>query len=501
MAPPPDAGHRGGCHHTAMSGPLPLVLVVPAMLAVAGAISPANGQAPGVPIERSAPLNRDAAVMENLARLRDSGRGMDTAAVKAGLAQPTPAPVTLPPCRTTPLRPAEVWKSAQQSRLWIGWHYLCHKCDHWHANLAGGYPLTSDGVVATCHHVADPGPDIREGRLVAVDADGQAWPVTAVLAANRDMDACLLRVEGLKSPALPLNDQIQPGDPAYLLSSPLGVSGYFSSGMVNRFFWSPKLPSTGAAPEDPAFLRINVSTDWAPGSSGSPVLDACGNAICHVATISHLGEGKSAAGKDVAHLTLHEGIPARSLITLARHCSEEAARPADAAPRATFAALREAISSQDFTRATTLADALEPECTDDSARRQLLAARFLVAAGTRNEPAAGDLATRLAESAGAGDATTLNEAAWKLVTAFAAPQPATLTAADRAASRSVELHQRRDPASLDTLARIRFLQSQKDEAIRLQEEAVALAEGDLKSQLEKTLASYRAGTLPDVSEG
>ena len=34
-------------------------------------------------------------------------------------------------------------------------------------------------------------------------------------------------------------------------------------------------------------LRVNVSTDWAPGSSGSAVLDQCGNVIGHVSTISH----------------------------------------------------------------------------------------------------------------------------------------------------------------------------------------------------------------------
>ena len=74
---------------------------------------------------------------------------------------------------------------------------------------------------------------------------------------------------------------VRPGDAAYCLSDPLGVTGYFSEGMVNRFFRKPDNKGT----EDEA-LRLHVSTDWAPGSSGSPVLDQCGNAIGHVSMIA-----------------------------------------------------------------------------------------------------------------------------------------------------------------------------------------------------------------------
>ena len=37
-------------------------------------------------------------------------------------------------------------------------------------------------------------------------------------------------------------------------------------------------------------LRLNVSTDWAPGSSGAAVLDERGNVIGHVSTISPMSE-------------------------------------------------------------------------------------------------------------------------------------------------------------------------------------------------------------------
>ena len=40
----------------------------------------------------------------------------------------------------------------------------------------------------------------------------------------------------------------------------------------------------------------------------------------------------------------------------------------------------------------------------------------------------------------------------------------------------------------------------KDEAIRTEEQAVAVAEGEMKAELEKTLAAYREGKLPEVKE-
>jgi hypothetical protein len=72
-------------------------------------------------------------------------------------------------------------------------------------------------------------------------------------------------------------------------------------------------------------LRVNVSTDWAPGSSGAAVVDECGNVIGHVATIAPLAEGgnnRNNAKKpndrfDGATLiTLHEAIPAAAIKAL-----------------------------------------------------------------------------------------------------------------------------------------------------------------------------------------
>jgi hypothetical protein len=70
-----------------------------------------------------------------------------------------------------------------------------------------------------------------------------------------------------------------------------------------------------------------------------------------------------------------------------------------------------------------------------------------------------------------------------------------LKLAETLANRANEGSKGKDPGILDTVARIKYMQGQKDEAIALQSKAVDLAEGDMKTQLEKTLESYKRGEL------
>jgi hypothetical protein len=69
--------------------------------------------------------------------------------------------------------------------------------------------------------------------------------------------------------------------------------------------------------------RLNVSTDWAPGSSGSAVLDECGNVIGHVANISTPRAETPARTEDAkvpkpAPIVFQEAVTARDVLRLIR---------------------------------------------------------------------------------------------------------------------------------------------------------------------------------------
>jgi S1-C subfamily serine protease len=285
-------------------------------------------QAPGVPIE-GAPVARDGKTLAGAEALRAAGKLLNREAVNALLAKPQPARVALPPAGTQPLGAREVCGRARAALVRVGWYFKCQRCDKWHLNLSGGYALTADGVVGTCHHVlAAEKIEMREGYLVAATVDGTAWPVRTVLACDAGMDAAIVAVDGLRCEPLALNDQVAPGDPAYLFSDPLGVSGYFSAGLVNRFYWRQGQAGDATTLAGAKALRVHVSTDWAPGSSGAAVLDACGNVIGHVSTIAVLSGGDAKPATDPkqpatppqprpGQIVLHEAVPARCLMLLA----------------------------------------------------------------------------------------------------------------------------------------------------------------------------------------
>jgi thiol-disulfide isomerase/thioredoxin len=90
-----------------------------------------------------------------------------------------------------------------------------------------------------------------------------------------------------------------------------------------------------------------------------------------------------------------------------------------------------------------------------------------------------------------------NELAWQIATDPDIKER-DLKLAQTLAERANDSSKGKDPAVLDTLARIKFMQGRKDEAIDLQSKAVDQAQGDMKTQLEKTLESYKRG---EVSKG
>jgi len=99
------------------------------------------------------------------------------------------------------------------------------------------------------------------------------------------------------------------------------------------------------------------------------------------------------------------------------------------------------------------------------------------------------------------DPEALNEIAWRLLTMKAFEGKRNLTLAEKCAVQSVKLTKEEHPDKLDTLARLRWLQGKKEEAIRLQIKSVDKAEaGQMKAALQKTLDTMLKGVLPPADD-
>jgi hypothetical protein len=214
--------------------------------------------------------------------------------------------------RAEKLGSRDLWAVARAAHLQVGWYYRKTDSEKWIITTGGGYALTKDGAVATCFHVMCPPEDMEEGFLFAADESGQAYPVTEILAGNAAADACIVRVATSDLKPLALNTNVFPGDRCVCYSDPHGERGYYSDGIVSRFL-APR--RNGKVMK--SATKLNVTTDWAPGSSGAAVLDECGNAIGHVSFISSL-YSRSENRRGDTDITLHEASSAKDVLALVK---------------------------------------------------------------------------------------------------------------------------------------------------------------------------------------
>lgn len=158
--------------------------------------------------------------------------------------------------------------------------------------------------------------------------------------------------------------------------------------------------------------------------------------------------------------------------------------------------LSKAMQAKEWDTAEATLGKISPLLTEDQ-RGGLDSARLRIALMKEDYAAAGKLAEKL--SAEAKEPMMKNQLAWMLATTKGIKGDALKAAAKIAASAN-EGSGGKDPAILDTLARVTWLQGQKEKAIELQKKAVDLAEDDMKSDLQQTLDSYKAGKLPNADE-
>lgn len=257
-----------------------------AALYVSAAV-PGAAQAPDAPIESAWALWEDDKLMERVEALYASGKSLDAAETRKALRSPVPAVIEPVPPRTKELQGGDVARLARKSFLRLGW-YGGETEDDLGLFLGAAFAVDKD-LFVTCRHVVAPG-EIKVGCLAAMDLAGNVYPVQEIVAADRVADVAVVRIAGTPCEPLPLSTDAAPGDRVYCFSEPLDAYGYFDEGIVNRFFRLPP-PERPAMPDDaPGLVRMHVSVDWAPGSSGAATLDRYGNAVGIVSAVQTLSE-------------------------------------------------------------------------------------------------------------------------------------------------------------------------------------------------------------------
>ena len=193
-------------------------------------------------------------------------------------------------------------------------------------------------------------------------------------------------------------------------------------------------------------------------------------------------------------------IPQRRLSKPAVPASKTSGDPEMAAAQAKLDALSEAMGRRDWDAAEkalpAAAGVLPPK--EGKELRESIEAQIGLARGDPTKFYA--QLSKLADEE-FDDAEAMNEIAWRLLTVPGFAKNLNLPLAEKCAVQAVKLTKEEHPDKLDTLARLRWLQGKKEEAIRWQIKAVDKAEaGRMRDELQKTLDALLKGVLPPADD-
>ena len=232
-------------------------------------------------------------VVHASARLLKEGR-LKSVSVLRQQVRPCNSAIKLSPPVRQKLPAPDLCDRLRKSTLAVGNYYKCPDCPEWHFNSSAGFVVGEGGVVATCCHVVTAEEEgVKESYLVAADDTGEVYPVESVLAADPEADTCFVKIDAPLKP-LPLRPDVRTGERVYCLSHPGGYFYMFTQGTVARLnrkrneMFDEHGRTNGILTRP--ILLLNVTSEFAPGSSGAPVTDEAGNVVGQVASIADAGE-------------------------------------------------------------------------------------------------------------------------------------------------------------------------------------------------------------------
>lgn len=181
----------------------------------------------------------------------------------------------------TKMSPEEIYRQRHESALIFCKAGMCGECPELHTVfIATATPITKDGVCFVNYHMIQPLVDASahtnkaDSIFFVADRDGQCYPVTEILAYSRDDDAAVIKINTNDNQlnAIPLGDSAETGQHVNLITHPKQMFYTYTQGYVTR-------NAVYNFPGNPIIDMMEISADFAEGSSGGPVMDDYGNLV------------------------------------------------------------------------------------------------------------------------------------------------------------------------------------------------------------------------------
>jgi thiol-disulfide isomerase/thioredoxin len=152
--------------------------------------------------------------------------------------------------------------------------------------------------------------------------------------------------------------------------------------------------------------------------------------------------------------------------------------------------LQAALQAKDYDKMASIMD--EIAVAMPAAKLQIMASKYMIFSQLKQDKEAAAKAGDAFYEAAKDDAGALNELAYSLVSDEGRVEVRDNDFAEKLALRANEITKSEDPAILDTVAAVYAAKTEYAKAVEWQTKAVEKADGEMKSDLQKTLDKYKA---------
>jgi len=168
--------------------------------------------------------------------------------------------------------------------------------------------IHEDGVLLTNYHVAD----IQQERFLAMGVmteDGRVFLVDEVLAADPVHDVAILKLAGADGLAVaPVCADEPVGNPVTLITHPRGQMFSLAHGYISRYCMG-----------DDTNLVMNITADYAGGSSGGAIFNDRGDVVGLVSSTTSLAASRVSSNVNMSvnhQMTIKNTVPSRAIMAL-----------------------------------------------------------------------------------------------------------------------------------------------------------------------------------------
>lgn len=147
-------------------------------------------------------------------------------------------------------------------------------------NVATAFPISEDGHFVMNYHMVelvnvgsgDPKTAVEDKQYILADYDGNILAMDSIVSYNELADVAIVKAntKGKKIYAFPLGKDLETGDNVHVIAHPKAYLYNYSTGVVTRMTQHNN---------DIYSRKMEISADYAAGSSGGPIFDDAGNIV------------------------------------------------------------------------------------------------------------------------------------------------------------------------------------------------------------------------------